>query len=99
MKAKEKGRGCEEQVKDFFDKEDIDDGGLVDMMCTFKASISQPKDNYQKGDGFQDAMDDIIRSILHANDDKDVEDVEPNLTKTLDEVEDAMDAILKGKSI
>ncbi|CAH1438013.1 unnamed protein product [Lactuca virosa] len=90
------GRGCEEQVKDLFDKEDIDDDSLVDMMCTFEASLSQSKDNYQKGDGFQDAMDAIIQSILHANDDRGVEDVEPDLTKTLDEVEDAMDAILKG---
>ncbi|CAH1439040.1 unnamed protein product [Lactuca virosa] len=90
------GRGCEEQVKDLFDKEDIDDDSLVDMMCTFEASLSQSKDNYQKGDGFQDAMDAIIQSILHANDDRGVEDVEPDLTKTLDEVEDAMDAILTG---
>ncbi|XP_023731334.1 histone chaperone cia1-like [Lactuca sativa] len=90
------GRGCEEQVKDLFDNEDIDDDSLVDMMCTFEASLSQPKDNYQKNDGFQDAMDAIIQSILHANDDKGVEEVEPDLTKKLDEVEDAMDAILKG---
>ncbi|KAL7610433.1 hypothetical protein Lser_V15G13987 [Lactuca serriola] len=41
-------------------------------------------------------MDAIIQSILHANDDKGVEEVEPDLTKQLDEVEDAMDAILKG---
>nr|KAJ0195375.1 hypothetical protein LSAT_V11C700387360 [Lactuca sativa] len=90
------GRGCEEQVKDLFDNEDIDDDSLVDMMCTFEASLSQPKDNYQKSDGFQDAMDAIIQSIIHANDDKGVEEVEPDLTKQLDEVEDAMDAILKG---
>ncbi|XP_052625692.1 uncharacterized protein LOC128132781 [Lactuca sativa] len=91
-----KGRGCEEQVKDLFDNEDIDDDSLVDMMCTFEASLSQPKDKYQKSDGFPDAMDAIIQSILHANDDKGVEEVEPDLTKQLDEVEDAMDAILKG---
>nr|KAJ0210519.1 hypothetical protein LSAT_V11C400167440 [Lactuca sativa] len=89
------GMGCEEQVKDLFGNEDIDDDSLVDMMCTFEASLSQPKDNYQKSDGFQDAMDAIIQSILHANDDKGVEEVEPDLTKKLDEVEDAMDAILK----
>ncbi|CAI9293988.1 unnamed protein product [Lactuca saligna] len=41
-------------------------------------------------------MDAIIQSIIHANDHKGVKDVEPDLTKTLDEVEDAMDAILKG---
>nr|KAJ0211313.1 hypothetical protein LSAT_V11C400183490 [Lactuca sativa] len=90
------GRGCEEQMKDLFDKEDIDDDSLVDMMCTFEASLSQAKYNYQKGDGFQDAMDAIIQSIHHANDEKGVEDVEPDLTKILEEVEDAMDAILKG---
>ncbi|CAH1440243.1 unnamed protein product [Lactuca virosa] len=45
-----KGRGCEEQMKDLFDKEDIDDDSLVDMMCTFEASLSQPKYNYKKGD-------------------------------------------------
>nr|KAJ0186467.1 hypothetical protein LSAT_V11C900488690 [Lactuca sativa] len=49
-------------------------------------------DGHIEGDGFQDAMD----AILHSNDDKGVEDVEPDLTKTLDEVGDAMDAILKG---
>ncbi|CAI9267765.1 unnamed protein product [Lactuca saligna] len=54
------GRGCEEQVKDLFENEDIDDDSLVDMMCTFEASLSQPKDNYQKSDGFQDEMDAII---------------------------------------
>nr|KAJ0187152.1 hypothetical protein LSAT_V11C900491060 [Lactuca sativa] len=90
------GRGCEEQMKDLFDKEDIDYDSLVDMMCTFEASLSQAKYNYQKGDGFQDAMDAIIQSIHHANDEKGVEDVEPDLTKIVDEVEDAMDAILKG---
>ncbi|CAI9284954.1 unnamed protein product [Lactuca saligna] len=74
-------RGCEEQVKILFDNEDIDDDSLVDMMSTFEASLSQPKDNYQKSDGFQDAMDAIIQSILHANDDKGVEEVEPGLTK------------------
>nr|KAJ0196580.1 hypothetical protein LSAT_V11C700373430 [Lactuca sativa] len=89
------GRGCEEQMKDLFDKEDIDDDSLVDMMCTFEASLSQPKYNYQNGDGFQDAMEAIIQSIHHANDDKGVEDVEPDLTKTLDEVEDVRDVILK----
>ncbi|CAH1440242.1 unnamed protein product [Lactuca virosa] len=41
-------------------------------------------------------MDAIIQSIHHANDEKGVKDVEPDLTKTLDEVEDTMDAILKG---
>nr|KAJ0219035.1 hypothetical protein LSAT_V11C300129730 [Lactuca sativa] len=64
------GRGCEEQMKDFFDKEDIDDDSLVDMMCTFEASLSQAKYNYQKGDGLQEAMDAIIQSIHHANDEK-----------------------------
>ncbi|CAI9283795.1 unnamed protein product [Lactuca saligna] len=58
--------------------------------------ISQPKDNYEKGYGLQDEMDSILQSIIHANDDKGVEDVEPNLTKTLDGVGDAMDATLKG---
>ncbi|CAI9269366.1 unnamed protein product [Lactuca saligna] len=90
------GKGCEEQMKDLFDKEDIDDNNLVDMMCTFEAFLSQPKYNYQKGDGFQDAMDAIIQSIHHANDDKGVEDVEPDLKKTLDGVKDAMDAIIQS---
>ncbi|CAI9283278.1 unnamed protein product [Lactuca saligna] len=82
-------------MKDLFDKEDIDDDSVVDMMCTFEAAISQPKDKYEKGDGIQDEMDTILQSIFHANDDKGVEDGEPNLTKTLDEVGDGMDAILK----
>ncbi|CAI9263646.1 unnamed protein product [Lactuca saligna] len=90
------GRGCEEQMKDLFDKEDIDDNNLVDMMCTFEACLSQPKYNYQKGDGFQDAMDAIIQSIHHANYDKGVEDVGPELKKTLDGVKDAMDAIIQS---
>ncbi|CAI9275596.1 unnamed protein product [Lactuca saligna] len=78
-------------MNDLLDKEDTDDGGVVDMMCTSEAAISRQTDNDEKGDDFQDAMD----SLLQGTDDKWYEDVEPDLTKTLDEVGDAMYAILK----
>ncbi|CAH1418409.1 unnamed protein product [Lactuca virosa] len=89
-RKKKTGRGFEEQMKDLFDKEDIDDDSVVDMLCTFEAAISQPKHNNEKGDGFQDAMDYILQGILHGNDEKCVEDVETSMTKTLNEVGDAM---------
>ncbi|CAH1429181.1 unnamed protein product [Lactuca virosa] len=44
-------------------------------------------------------MDAILQGILHCNDDKGVEDVEHGLKKTLDEVGDAMVAILKVEYI
>ncbi|CAI9288311.1 unnamed protein product [Lactuca saligna] len=82
-------------MQDLFDKEDIDDDSVVDMMCIFEVTISQPKGNNEKGDGFQDAMNAILQNILHGNDERGVEDVKPSLAKILDEVGDAIDAILK----
>nr|KAJ0216781.1 hypothetical protein LSAT_V11C300118440 [Lactuca sativa] len=76
--------------------EDIDDDIVVDMMCTYEVANSQPKDNNEKGDEFQDVVDAILQGIIQGNNDKGVEDVEPKLTKTFDEVGDAMDGILKG---